>query len=226
MIYEISGAGHTATMESTGAYSNVYEHWKRGHWYEQPLLEYWRTIPVPDVVIDVGAHAGNHTVWAGLEWPHANIHSIEPNPVPFKVLGLNCIRNDVHAERWSTAISDKYQRLTLVLGREDEGMAQLSVLDESEVHIPVAAIPLDGGEFIGMKGWDILLKIDAESDNEPILRGAARLLRDNDCHIFIECATDADKAATGAVLQEYGYRFTGKVFGATPMYEAIKGDKT
>ena len=216
-LYEITGAGHSAVMEDTGAMSNVFNHWSHGRWYETPLLMYWHSLPKPDIVVDVGAHAGNHSVWAGKEWPGARIVAFEPNPMSWRRLVSNVNRNGVTAQTRCAAAWDRHGTARLTKYGEDDG--QYRIDDTGE--IPIYVETIDGALGDVMK-CRILIKIDAESENPPILRGAMRTLWANDCHLFIEAATDEDKRLTGATLDALGYEWTGGVWGATPMYEAVK----
>lgn len=212
--YEISGVGQRAVMESTGAYSNIYNHWAAGHWYETPLLSYWMTLPVPDIYVDVGAHAGNHTVWAARSWPEAKVVAFEPDPAVWRRLVQNTTRNGVyHVQCRCTAAWGCASTAHLETIGPDEGMKRISVT----AGIPVETETIDGA--LGRpEGKRVLIKIDTEGEVAPVLVGARDTLAANDCRLFVE----GDPLHLEPELDHYGYTLTGKVFGATPMYEATK----
>ncbi len=43
----------------------------------------------PSVVVDIGAHVGEFTIFAAIIWPHATVHAYEPYPPVFDVLERN-----------------------------------------------------------------------------------------------------------------------------------------
>jgi len=219
--YEIKGAGQAAAMAATGAACNVYNHWSAGRWYELPLLQYWQQLTAPDVYVDVGAHAGNHTVWAGKAWPKTRIVAFEPDPTTWRRLVTNVKTNGVHtADCRNTAAWTKSGETLLLHWYDtvDEGCKRISLFDGT----PVRSDSID--EALGVVfGKRVVIKVDTEGEVAPVLHGAKRTLRDNFCHLFLEADDEPAIARLDSTLAALGYRRTGKRWGSTLLHEAIRG---
>lgn len=218
LSYKVNGAGQEAVLTATNRPSIIYKHWQLGRFYELPLLAYWNSLGQPDIYIDVGAHVGNHTVWASLAWPGAQIYAFEPDPLCYFFLTENIAENactNVRAKQlalWSEA-TVKY----LNNAPEEEGMRWVD--DRKGIQIQTTKLDTI---LKGIRKRDIILKIDTESLVGPILSGAKHVLLDNNCRVFAEAKEQKDKDILSSNLAEFGYKLTGKVWGATPMWEAIK----
>jgi FkbM family methyltransferase len=214
-------------MRGSGAYSSIYGQWERGRFYELDLLQHWLSLPAPHLYIDVGAHAGNHTVWAGLAWPQTRILAFEPHPEAFELLIGNAAANlppvaarvrCVNAAAWSDG---RYALYLRSIG-DDEGMRQVEwqweVAQGPFVQVEAQAID----DLVDEDNRDILIKVDTEDRVWHPLFGAKEVLRRNRCRLYVEAASDRAMRDLHALCQLAGYRLTGKVFGSTPVYEAVR----
>lgn len=215
-------------MQGTGLYSNIYEHWKRGKWYELPLLQYWLSLPPPDFYIDIGAHVGNHAVWAALAWPNTDILAYEPNIFAYHALVYNMMINapdrdfrDIktrNAAAWSDTSHDLYLRTT----GPDEGMRQAAWSWEA-MEGPFTRIASECvDDAVDLDNRNIIIKMDTEDRVWHPLFGAKETLRRNNCHLFVEAASDRAMRDLTAITAATGYKLTGKKWGSTPLYEVVK----
>jgi FkbM family methyltransferase len=214
--FKIAGAGQRAVMRGTGEYSNIYNHWRRGRFYELNLLAYWQRLSAPEVYIDIGAHAGNHVVWAAKTWPQAHVFALEPNRPLFRILRKNIEANGLsNVEALRQAAWDSFGTYCLEPCGPDEGqyMVTTTPCDKGE---RILACPID--KTFQAKGQVIYVKIDTEGLVEPVLDGMRGTLSGNDCRLFIE----GEEKELASVLRAHDYVLTGRKWGATLLYEAIK----
>jgi FkbM family methyltransferase len=85
--------------------------------FEKAILEIIQTVCTgtnyTDQMIDIGANIGNHSV--SLSGFFKNIASVEPNPVIFKVLEANILRNSIkNVQCYNFGLAEKASSATLV----------------------------------------------------------------------------------------------------------------
>jgi len=85
----------------------------------QDIIE-GRSYPLPPkndwlvrCVVDLGAHAGEFTLMAGIRWPEAKIVAYEPQPDLAELCRENCEHNGVPVEVHAQAVSDSSGTLPL-----------------------------------------------------------------------------------------------------------------
>jgi FkbM family methyltransferase len=180
-------------------------------WYERDLLDDIYSRRPQGVAVDVGAHAGNHTVWmaavCGLK-----VHAFEPNPATRHQLQHNVALNSltgrvtIHPE----ALGAHESRARLVeLQAGNSGMVSV----EPDAAGTVRVQPLDN---FGLENVD-LIKVDVEGAELDILRGAKETIRRCRPVLYIEAATPERRDAVDAWLRPLGYRRFGQ-FAITPTY--------
>lgn len=183
------------------------------------------------VTLDVGAYVGYFTLLAAHANPQGSVFSFEPHPGIFERLSSNVVRNGLqNVECVPTAVGDTAGRAEFFVAAS--GLPTSSSLSHEfmKVHanltpLSVPVITLD--ELIetrGLTGID-LIKIDTESTEGQVLRGAANVLRRDHpaivCEVLAGRAPEAELAAT---LQPLGYRYF-LVTGDGPMERPrIEGD--
>lgn len=139
-----------------------------------------------DVFLDIGANIGLYALYAARLGGKAEIHAFEPDPRNFaQLMGniyLNRFTGRVRAH--DIALSDKSGMIGFDLAPE----LRTSLTKVAEAASPAAAQimakPLD--EVLSYRGKRIFLKIDVEGHETAVLKGAARLLGDNDCFLQVE----------------------------------------
>ncbi len=127
-----------------------------------------------DTAIDVGAHIGSYTLRMARRFHH--VIAFEPNPFNRYILGLNLQLNkaaNVQVEQ--VALSDREEISQLFLHRAADGTGSLNPLHygfKYDKAVQVRVKRLDDFEFVGID----ILKIDAEGNELPILKGATRTI--------------------------------------------------
>ncbi|OLD12933.1 MAG: hypothetical protein AUI93_02010 [Crenarchaeota archaeon 13_1_40CM_3_52_10] len=129
---------------------------------------------IGDTAIDVGAHIGSYTLRMARRFRH--VIAFEPNPYNRYILGLNLElnkSNNVRVEE--AALSDREEIRAFFLHRAADGTGSLNPLHygfKYDKTVQVRVKKLDDFEFAKID----VLKIDAEGNELPILKGAARTI--------------------------------------------------
>lgn len=185
------------------------------NFYEIVLLEELRQRlgDVPGIVIDVGAHIGNHTVYFASVMKRTVI-VFEPNP---RVLPL-LIRN-VSASGVERSVSILGCAASSVPGWCDvpdeprtagnTGMQRVVFNHSGDT----LCLPIDC-----VKTRVALIKFDIEGAELSALRGAEEILRTSRPLLAIEASTSQVLSAQRAFLEPLGFQSSGRSWGATPVY--------
>lgn len=184
--------------------------------YEADLLHFTCSLLQPnDLVVDVGANIGNHSLcWAMSA--HSRVISIEPNPVALVYLRrnveLNAMAEHIHIEPVAVGAAT--------------GRAEIAnVVPGNLGATSIAQSPL--GEIILRRLDDVLgpatphvklLKIDVEGAEPQVLAGAVRTIEQSHPLIVAEAGTLAEARAIDEILFEYGYHREPHNLAATPTY--------
>ena len=170
-----------------------------GHPYEYDLLRSTRRLVSDgDVVLDVGAHLGNHSLyWAVVR--HANVTSFEPNDALADLIEASALMNHVDSK---VLVSRKGVGARL-------GRGELRIVDDFNLGMTQLKPSLDGHTPItsldsSVEGPVRLIKIDTEGMEMDVLSGAAGILA-NGPVLIIE-AHGAQTAAVSRHLRKFGYR--------------------
>jgi FkbM family methyltransferase len=171
----------------------------------QVLLE--RLVKPGDVVYDVGANIGTHTLLlASLCAPTGKVYAFEPWPPNLESLQTNLKLNNVrNVQVISCALSDHSGEGWFQPG-EDHSTGKLvrdSVRQGASLRIPVVSLD----DFAKSAEPPRVLKIDVEGAEGEVLQGAGRLLLE--CRPFLICEVHSDSAGKDvrAVLQQTNYEF-------------------
>lgn len=174
----------------------------KGVFYEQPFLQYIRSLEVPGVYVDIGAAIGTHTIYFAMLCNADRVYAFEPLRHNFDRLNSNLTLNNLtdRVVPMKLAVSDQAGEMRLTLAQFSE-VVPTDRLDNL-IHEPVSVI-----------------KIDVEGMEPQVLRGMGRILTTDRPRIFAEAGTAAELAGIRLVLGRYGYGPTGRVFNSTPTYE-------
>lgn len=172
-----------------------------GKFYEHEMLAHAASVLRPgDLVIDIGAYIGTHTVFYGAIC-EARVIAFEPNPKSRAILERNVALNRLE-ERvtiFPFGIGQHPSRATVVTpGTSNQGMASLS-LDEAG---PVEVRRLDDVE---LPAPPRVIKIDVEGMELEVLEGALETIRRHRPILYVECATYRSFTRSRRVLDELGY---------------------
>ena len=143
-----------------------------------------------DVVVDVGANVGYFSLMASRRFSDPIILAIEPAPVTFRCLqrNLECLPAAIAA---NYAVSDAAGRLRMAIDNRNSAISTVS----EKGNTMVEAKPLD--QIVDEHDIDHidLLKIDTESFEGHVLRGARRTLARTD-HVLMEVTVNGNERYT------------------------------
>jgi FkbM family methyltransferase len=161
------------------------------------LAELERRLAAVGVIVDAGAHIGNHAAWFAAHLPHTEIHAFEPWPDNLALLRRN-------TADWPTvrihpfALSDRGRTLNFMA---DDNLGHVRA-DEAGT-FTVDALPLDELELRDVS----LVKIDVEGHEPQVIAGAAWTIHASHPLILIEDWTEPFPGTYAALLP--GYRCAG-----------------
>ncbi|MBI4948362.1 FkbM family methyltransferase [Candidatus Berkelbacteria bacterium] len=185
---------------------------KSGRFYELRMLEFISSLNFKGCVADVGANIGNHSVYFALFTNAKKIFSFEPVPQIYKALEENIRLNKLEGKiiPRNCAIGEKKGQCSVAYEPHKKGgVAKVKSLRGS---VPMDTLDnLIGSEKIG------LIKIDVEGFEPQVLRGAKKILAEQDPYIFAEAQGKKEKDEIEKILFPLGYRCV-KVFNATATY--------
>ena len=154
------------------------------------------------IIWDVGANIGNHTVFFALISGAKRVLSVEPLPHCFAVLdrnrSLNALEGRVQPIQALAGAASGHGELIAFnsaniggsrFRSNPDGDVQLVALDEVAGHLPP--------DFV---------KIDVEGMQMDVLRGAERMLTTHHPPVWIELLTEAEHREATAWLTDRGYR--------------------
>ena len=172
-----------------------------GSFYEPELLEFLKAfLTEDDLVLDVGANIGNHTVFfAGV--CGCQVEAFEPNAEASRYLGrnieLNALTSRVNVH--NVALSDTEGRVSIDVSVPGNLGATSYKADELGVVTATTADSLSFGKKVR------LIKIDAEGMDALVVKGAKHLIKDNRPIIVAEAVDSAalDQIAVELAAGEY-----------------------
>jgi FkbM family methyltransferase len=191
---------------------------KSGRFYESDLLEdAYQKLAVssnPGIVVDVGAHIGNHTLWFTRVCDR-EVVAIEPNAESIVALNSHLRLNRVwdQTEVYQVALGAEDGRGDYVPGPAgNTGMGRVEPAEEG----PVAVVTLDSVLEVGLLADPsrrvALIKIDVEGSAVDVLRGAARTLELDRPLLYVEGELNEIHDFLGPHWRNFGK------FGRTPTW--------
>lgn len=181
--------------------------------YEYDLLEAVRELARPGTYVDVGAHAGNHSVFFAKACPSTLVKSFEPDEDNFNLLDRN-LKPFVKAIPIRAAVHDVWSRVHVVHSGTNTGMHQVK----------------NRGGILAMRLDDILfhdvqvalIKIDVEGLEVPVLRSAYETIRKHHPILIAEAwnmeAQSAIEATIESIALKAAYKRLPKQYGKTPTF--------
>lgn len=182
-----------------------------GEFYENGLLSFLGHFLEPnDLVLDVGANIGNHTVWfAGVMG--CTVRAFEPIPVIAQVLARNVILNmlDAQVRVEPFAVGAKSSSASVTRWQADNsGGTEITAAEVG----PLTVVALDDLSWTQPVR---LIKIDVEGMELDVLRGARDIVHRDKPVLAVEARDEASDTAVRAWLEDHYYSVLG-VFNATP----------
>jgi FkbM family methyltransferase len=181
---------------------------KRYEWIQIPLMIDACRALKPAVFLDIGANFGLYACIIGRQKLARRVMAFEPNRAAFARLRAHLALNglaDVDARE--TALGARQEAATLVPAPGDNsGLSVIAPGHADGYRIEVVALD----DLIALAGEPIVLKIDVEGYELPVLQGAARLLARNYGYAQIE-ALDERAAEVIDSMAGLGWRLTDRV---------------
>ncbi|MEE4352682.1 MAG: FkbM family methyltransferase [Desulfatiglans sp.] len=223
----------TSEIIMRGALSNDYviDYIRRKKsFYEIDLLEYIDFIARNEprdnaVAVDVGANIGNHSIYLG-KYVAMEVISVEANPLLYEALYEN-LRNNIHNYSIAEcALGESLGRGKIVYPSVSDNALGMATVESLEACDNVT-------ESIGIKTLDSivedhkekhdgrakisLIKIDVEGAEISVLKGAAKTLKTDHPHLFVEVMKPELKEPIDDYLQQYEYEAIS-YWAGTPVY--------
>jgi FkbM family methyltransferase len=184
-------------------------YWIKGHDEPAVLQIMQNNVKPGHRVVDVGAHIGIETLMLS-QWVGSTGHvvSIEPDPSNFKTLSANiCLNAVVNVQLIQAAISDNSGQLLFVQG---EGVLCHLVDNPRDPSIdPTTLISVQVHTldelFVGKQLTIDFVKIDVEDFEVSVLRGARRLLCEQQPTIIVELHSYRSAKGCADILNQAGY---------------------
>lgn len=174
-----------------------------------------------DLMIDIGANIGNHTV--ALARLFKRVESVEPHPVLFRILSANVLRNGLgHVTCHNFGLADEDTTGTLAEPADNHSIARVKERSQlppetfglsSEAFGNEYAIELrSAAEFVGRFGDDLdraFIKIDVEGMEQEIITAISPVLQRYKPLVGFEWFTRAQPGLTEVVGALDGYELWG-----------------
>jgi len=127
-----------------------------------------------DTAIDVGAHIGSYTLRMARRFRH--VIAFEPNPFNRYILGLNLrLNKNANVQVEEAALSDRQDISPLFLHRGADGTGSLNPLHYGFKYDRTVQVKVKKLDDFDLAKVDVL-KIDAEGNELPILKGATETI--------------------------------------------------
>ena len=189
-----------------------------GEWAQDEIALMGRLVRPGDVVMDVGAFLGTHTLaLARLVGPGGRVHGFEPRHAIRSVLAGNVERNSLsQVQVHGCALGEQQTELRIeAIDTEDArnfgGLAIEQLAAEAKVAVETIVV-----KTLDQFGFDRIdmLKIDAEGMEAAVLTGGRQTLLAHQPWVFAECNDLRGGTQTWSILRELGYLVFGVVTSA------------
>ena len=187
--------------------------------YELPMLQVMRgVLKEGDLVLDIGANIGNHTLYLAAV-VGCRVISFEPNPIlatPLQAsIALNRLEERVSLIR--KGVGSAQAKAVFEESKPDNlGAQSLTLIDAADPSDKNASamdvVPLDGMTF---EQPVKAIKIDVEGMELDVLKGAKRLIEKDLPSLFIESHNEEQFSLIHGFLEKWGYVYW-RTFNATP----------
>jgi FkbM family methyltransferase len=180
--------------------------------YELELLDVLRRLLKPgDLVVDVGANIGNHTVFfAGV--CKCRVISIEPHPVAFKILKENIRINNLEGRVVSHNLALGQSRGTATFEPTPDHNLGASTLTTEQGAIPVVTL-----DELVARQRPRLIKVDVEGMEFLVLLGASRTLQASRPMVCVEAKDEVAFSKIFEYLSRFAL-FVGGVYNFSPTH--------
>jgi FkbM family methyltransferase len=164
----------------------------------------------PEIFLDVGANYGTHSIL----FSSAGIPSVafEPNPRCMEYCRVASDLNNLHIRWEPVAIGDRDDEIELVfperetwLGSVSQSVTEKLLREFDNVVVERVTIRKLDHYAKQLSGKRVLLKIDVEGAEAPVLRGASTILKEIKPTIIFESNDHQARSDLFSLLKEYQY---------------------
>ncbi|AZT84508.1 FkbM family methyltransferase [Marinobacter sp. NP-4(2019)] len=193
-----------------------------GEPYEHSMLRSMSSrLKAGDLVLDVGANIGNHTLYLAAV-TGCRVHSFEPNKMLCGALQQSIEANGLSDTVWVHNVGVGSATGSARFAHEDEAnLGAQSLLVEDGDSAGIEVIRLDDLELDGPVA---ALKIDVEGMEQDVLEGAKKLLTRDKPLLYIECQKKEDFHLIAQWVGSQGYIYN-ETYNATPTHLFIHKSK-
>ena len=175
------------------------------------LQDMARKLAAGDVVLDIGANVGNHTIYLAAV-AGARVHAFEPNAELCAALQESVQRNGLQdlVNIYSIGISDRTTNACFAESLPNNLGAQSLKLGEGEISVA----PIDSFSF---EAPIRMFKIDVEGMEAQVLDGAAATIARDRPTLYVECRDESEFRQIADWAEATGYTYW-QTFNATPTH--------
>jgi len=200
-----------------------------GNFYEIDLLDYiYHLKPFiystkhRNIILDVGANIGNHSVFL-CSFIADHLIAIEPNPAVLSQLRLNLSKNVNNYTLYECGVGEKEGRGKMVVpDNMDNNIGEARVdLQSNDSDIEISTLDSVFSAWRKNENTPVsvsLIKIDVEGMEPQVLKGAENTILEYKPHLFTEAATKEELQKIYNFLRPLGYRKLPGHWAATPVY--------
>jgi FkbM family methyltransferase len=169
-----------------------------------------------DLVLDVGANIGNHTLWLA-HAAGARVWAFEPNNDLVGALEqsvqLGSLQGRVTVFHAALSSSSRSGKLVVVDGK-NLGSYRIDVAQPGDIKV----LTLDDIDVPRVRA----MKVDVEGMELEVLRGASSVIERDRPHLFVETADVASFRQVAGFLEPFGYTCLA-TYNATPTHHVAPG---
>jgi FkbM family methyltransferase len=169
--------------------------------YEHDLLRALDVFLEPgDVILDVGANIGNHTLYFAAHG--SRVHAFEPNPEAVEYLRRNVVLNGFErtVSVYAVAVGDHPGSVEVLAGESEMRLGMARSFEGS------GDVPLVRLDDVVAADDVALIKIDVEGAEASVVRGASSIIARSKPVIVVETETDEQRRALDSLLRTH-HRF-------------------
>ena len=203
------------------------------NFYEIDLLEYIyhlrsyiRSNNNKNIVIDVGANIGNHSIFFG-SFIADHLIAVEPNPDVLPILRRNLSKNLKNHTLWEHAVGEHEGTGSIEVPNNMVNNVGAAKIDSQNSEGSIEILTLDSAlsswkEYESSSASSVsLIKIDVEGMEPQVLKGAKETILKHKPHIFAEAITNEELKKILNYLKPLGYRKLPGHWAATPVYHFV-----
>lgn len=202
-IYDVSFNDISVKMAVEDPLDTIQRHYVRGKFYEVEELSLLSNfLQNNEIIIDIGANVGNHTIFLNQLENVKAIYPVEPNPRAVKIMFRNIELNNsikVDTRFLGIAFSDKPGSFDLSQHEHNLGGVRLRSSNSGIVNSVVGDNLLSALDI-----QPTLIKIDVEGHEGSVIKGLRNTISTYLPAILVE-VHDSHSALIDNLLKEFGY---------------------